>query len=101
MKETCLSVVDTPRRELTRRCGIALVWFLASVLLAVEIPDIGTSTVQFLPFLFRVCAFRPFGTQYGSGPTFENGPVPNAAFEEEPEKILDQTKDFSMSLYGS
>ncbi len=42
VKETCLSVVDTPRRELTRRCGIALVWFLASVLLAVEIPDIGT-----------------------------------------------------------
>ncbi len=35
-------MVDTPRRELSRRCGIALVWFLASVLFAVEIPDIGT-----------------------------------------------------------
>jgi hypothetical protein len=58
MKETCLSVDDTPRRELTRRCGIALVWFLASVLLAVEIPDIG----NILAFLFRFCVFQPFWT---------------------------------------
>jgi hypothetical protein len=89
MKETCLSVVDTPRRELTRRCGIALVWFLASVLLAVEIPDIGT--VPTLP-LFLVCGFRPFWTGSRSDPpihTVCNGPVPNAALENEPVKVLD------------
>jgi hypothetical protein len=56
LKETCVSVVDTPRRELTRRCGIALVWFLASVLLAVEIPDIGT--VPTLPFFVSVGSVR-------------------------------------------
>ncbi len=66
MKETCGSVVDTPRRELTRRCGIALVWFLASVLLAVEIPDIG----KILAFLFRFCVFHPFWTGSRSDPPY-------------------------------
>ena len=40
IKETCVAE-DNPRKELTRRCAIALAWFLASILLAIEIPDIG------------------------------------------------------------
>jgi hypothetical protein len=49
IKETCMGGVDTPRQELIRRSIIALVWFVASILLAVEIPDIGTHHLVPMP----------------------------------------------------
>ena len=53
VKELCLRV-DTPRKELLLRSTIALIWFLASVLLAIEIPDIG----RYLPSYYRVRYLR-------------------------------------------
>jgi hypothetical protein len=50
---------DTTRKELTRRCIIAVTWFLASVILAIEIPDIGKNLRNFLTWMVAILGGEP------------------------------------------